>query len=87
VTWSRPLFHSQAIKCFLRQTYPNKELIIVDDSGASVAGLVPDDAAITYIKLEALLTLGGILNLWDVIPSIRWSAGMAFWCSSPLPGR
>jgi hypothetical protein len=87
VTQSRPLFLSQAIKCFLRQTYPNKELIIVDDREASVAGLVPDDAAITQIKLEALLTLGGKLNLWDVIPSIQSSAGIVFWCSSPLPGR
>jgi hypothetical protein len=47
VARSRPLLLSQAIKCFLGQTYPNKELIIVDDRKASVAGPVPDDAAIT----------------------------------------
>jgi hypothetical protein len=78
VTWSRPLFLSQAIKCCLGQTYPNKELIVVVDSGASVAGLVPDDAAFTDIKLEAPLTLGAKLNLWDVIPSIRSPAGIVF---------
>jgi hypothetical protein len=87
VAWSRSLFLSQAIKCFLGQTYPNKELLIVDDSEASVAGLMPDDAAITDIKPEPPLTLGGKLNLWDVIPSIRSSAGIVFGCSSPLPGR
>jgi hypothetical protein len=53
-------------------------LITVDDREALVAGLVPDDAAITSIKLEAPLTLGGKLNLWDAIPSIRSSAGMVF---------
>jgi hypothetical protein len=63
VTRSRPLFLSQAIKCFLRQTYHNKELITVDDSEASVAALVPADAALTYIKLEAPLTFGSQLNL------------------------
>jgi hypothetical protein len=62
VTWSRPLFLSQAIKGFLGQTYPNKELIVVVDSGASMAGLVPDGAAITDIKLEAPLTLAGVLS-------------------------
>ena len=83
VTRSRPLFPSQAIKCFLGQTSPNQGLIVVLDSEASVAGLLPNDAAITDIKitdikLEAPLTLGGKLNLWDVIPSIRSSAGMVF---------
>jgi hypothetical protein len=78
VTWSRPLFLSQAFECYLGQTYPNQELIVVVDGEASVAGLVADDAAITDIKLEAPLTLGGKLNLWDVIPSIRSSAGTVF---------
>jgi hypothetical protein len=47
-----------AIEYFLRHTYPSEELIIVDDSETSAATLVPDDAAIIYVKLEAQLTPG-----------------------------
>jgi glycosyltransferase involved in cell wall biosynthesis len=61
-TRNQPLFLSPAIHCFFRQTYPNKELIIVDDGEASAAALAPDDAAIPYIKLEPALTLGSKLN-------------------------
>ena len=42
---------------------PNKELVIIDDSPESAAALVPDDEAITYIKLDASLALGTKLNL------------------------
>ena len=62
-TRSRQVFLRQAIKYFLRQTYANKELIIVDDSPESAAAIVPADPAITYIKLDASLTLGRKLNL------------------------
>jgi glycosyltransferase involved in cell wall biosynthesis len=62
-TRNRRLFLQQAVKYFRRQTYPNKELIIIDDSQASAAVLMPDDAAITYIKLDACVTLGHKLNL------------------------
>lgn len=62
-TRNRQLFLRQAIKYFLRQTYANKELIIVDDSLTSAAALVPSDAAITYIKLDSSMSLGRKLNL------------------------
>ena len=31
VTYGRPILLGEAVKCFIDQTYPNKELIIVND--------------------------------------------------------
>ncbi|MGH9962058.1 MAG: glycosyltransferase family 2 protein [Pyrinomonadaceae bacterium] len=62
-TRNRQLFLCQAIKYFLSQAYANKELVIIDDSLESAAELVPDNAAITYIKLDAPMALGSKLNL------------------------
>lgn len=39
-----------AIEMFLRQTYADKELIIVDDGEDSIADLVPRDDSIRYIR-------------------------------------
>lgn len=33
VTWNRPRQLGQMIRCFERQTYPNRELVILDDAG------------------------------------------------------
>jgi glycosyltransferase involved in cell wall biosynthesis len=62
-TRNRRPFLRQAIKYFLRQTYANKELIIVDDSPETAAALVPSDARIRYITVDACATLGSKLNL------------------------
>jgi Glycosyl transferase family 2 len=62
-TRNRPPFLRQAVKYFLGQTYPNKELIIVDDSLPSAALLVSDDSTITHIKLNGYMRLGQKLNL------------------------
>jgi glycosyltransferase involved in cell wall biosynthesis len=54
VTADRPQFCRRAIRCYLRQTYPNKELVVVDDGTAdltSVLAAVPA-GELTYIKLE-----------------------------------
>jgi Methyltransferase domain/Glycosyl transferase family 2 len=48
----------QAIRHFLRQDYPNRELIILDDGDASVADLIPQDARIRYLPLERKLSMG-----------------------------
>ena len=77
-TRNRQLFLRQAIKYFLRQTYANKELVIVDDSPESAAALVPDDEAITYIKLDASLTLGTQTESGD---------RRSFWADHPEAGR
>lgn len=52
-----------AIRYFLRQDYPNKELIIIDDGTDCIEDLVPKDPSIHYYRLEQKQTLGAKLNL------------------------
>jgi Methyltransferase domain/Glycosyl transferase family 2 len=53
----------QAIRHFLRQDYPNLELIIVDDGGDSVADLVPGNDRIRYVRLGQRLSMGAKHNM------------------------
>jgi glycosyltransferase involved in cell wall biosynthesis len=62
-TRNRRRFVSQAIYYFLRQTYSNKELIIVDDGEDSIADLMPKDRRIRYLRLEQKLSLAAKRNL------------------------
>lgn len=47
-THGRRRFVRQAIRYFLRQTYTNRELVILDDGPDPVADVVPDDPRIRY---------------------------------------
>ncbi len=62
-TYNRRRFVPQAITYFLRQDYPSRELIIVDDGTEPVGDLVPDDASIRYLYREGRLTVGAKRNL------------------------
>ena len=62
-TYNRRQFLPHAIRYFLRQEYPQKELIIVDDGTDSVADLIPDDPSIRYYRLNQKITLGAKLNM------------------------
>ncbi len=62
-TADRPHFVPQAVAYFLRQTYPNRELIIVDDGIEPIANLLPDDPHIRIIRLEQKMSIGAKLNL------------------------
>jgi glycosyltransferase involved in cell wall biosynthesis len=62
-TANRRAFVPQAIRYFLRQDYPNKELLVIDDGADSVADLVPDSDSIRYIRLHARMPLGAKRNL------------------------
>jgi ADP-heptose:LPS heptosyltransferase/2-polyprenyl-3-methyl-5-hydroxy-6-metoxy-1,4-benzoquinol methylase len=57
-TANRRRFVPQAIRYFLVQDYPNKELIIVDDGEEAVGDLVPEDEGIRYIRLPCKTILG-----------------------------
>ena len=57
-TANRDKFIPLAIDYFLKQDYPNKELVIIDDGNKSVSGLIPDDPAIKYFYTDPLGTIG-----------------------------
>lgn len=61
-TYNRRRFVPQAIRNFLRQTYTNLELLIVDDGTDPVADCVPDDRRIRYLRLDQKLTIGAKRN-------------------------
>ncbi|MDQ3920246.1 MAG: glycosyltransferase, partial [Acidobacteriota bacterium] len=52
-TRDRRRFVRQAIWYFLRQDYPARELIVVDDGRDAVADLIPPDDRIRYLRLDA----------------------------------
>jgi hypothetical protein len=49
-TANRRAFLPAALTCFLRQDYPHKELIILDDGDDPVGDLIPSDPAIRYLR-------------------------------------
>jgi glycosyltransferase involved in cell wall biosynthesis len=62
-TRNRRHFVGQSIWYFLRQDYPARELVIIDDGEDAVGDLVPDDERIRYLRLERRLPLGEKRNL------------------------
>lgn len=62
-TYNRRSFVPQAIRCFLRQDYPNLELLVVDDGTDSVADCVPASERIRYLRLNQKMTIGAKRNL------------------------
>jgi len=57
-TANRQKFIPFAIDYFLKQDYPNAELVIIDDGIESVASLIPDNPKIKYFYTEPLGTIG-----------------------------
>jgi hypothetical protein len=61
-TKDRAQFVPGAIDGFLRQTYPHKELIVLDD-GESIEELLPENPAIRYVRVEGNLCIGAKRNM------------------------
>ena len=61
-TGNRRSFVPQAIRCFLRQDYPNLELLVVDDGADSSRDCVPEREGIRYLHLDQKMTLGAKRN-------------------------
>jgi len=62
-TRNRRPFVGQAIRYFLRQDYPDRELIVVDDGDDAVTDLIPDDPRIRYRRLDRRLSIGAKRNI------------------------
>ncbi|HLA64201.1 MAG TPA: glycosyltransferase family 2 protein [Rhodothermales bacterium] len=62
-TTDRPDFVAQALRCFQRQTYGSRELVVVDDGKEPVGHLLPDDPRVRYVRLDRPVTLGAKLNV------------------------
>jgi O-antigen biosynthesis protein len=62
VTRNRRQWIPKAIACFLSQTYPYRELLILAD-GESVRDLVPADNSIRLLELEGAARIGEKRNL------------------------
>jgi len=61
-TYNRRAFVPHAIEYFLRQTYENRELIVVDDGTDAISDLVPDEPRIRYVRLPGKRMLGAKRN-------------------------
>jgi O-antigen biosynthesis protein len=62
-TADRRGFVPHAIRYFLRQDYPNCELVVVDDGADPVDDLLPPDSRIRYVRANGRRTLGAKRNL------------------------
>jgi len=62
-TANRRRYVAHAIRHFLAQDYPERELVIVDDGADTVGDLVPADPRIRYLKIEGRRTVGAKRNL------------------------
>ena len=62
-TADRRAFLPQAIQYFLKQDYPARELLIIDDGADNVADLIPHDQSIRYVRLPERRSMGAKHNL------------------------
>jgi glycosyltransferase involved in cell wall biosynthesis len=61
-TADRRHFVARSIPLFLRQDYPHRELIVVDDGADPVADLIPADPRIRYLRPEVRQSIGAKRN-------------------------
>ncbi|MCP4218623.1 MAG: glycosyltransferase family 2 protein, partial [bacterium] len=57
-TRNRRGFVPLALRCFLHQDYPHKELVVVDDGEDKIADLLPRHLPIKYIYLDKPRSIG-----------------------------
>jgi glycosyltransferase involved in cell wall biosynthesis len=76
-TYNRRPFIPLALEAFRRQTYANRELLVIDDGPDAVPEFFRDQPAVRYFRVDRRLSLGakrnfgcgearaGIIALWD----------------------
>lgn len=62
-TYNRQRFIPDAIRYFLRQDYPNLELVVVDDSARPARDVVPDHPRIKYVRFDRRVPIGDKRNI------------------------
>lgn len=62
-TRNRPQWAPRAMECFLSQSWPEKELVIVDDMDWPSFPQAPRDAGVEYHLIRQRLTIGAKRNL------------------------
>jgi glycosyltransferase involved in cell wall biosynthesis len=62
-TANRRAFVPQAIRQFIAQDYPERELIVIDDGQDSIADLIPQVDSVRYVRLDRRTALGEKRNL------------------------
>jgi glycosyltransferase involved in cell wall biosynthesis len=62
-TLNRRSFIPTAVRCFLAQTYPNAELLVLDDGSEPIRDLLPEDPRIRYLRASGKNTIGAKRNM------------------------
>jgi glycosyltransferase involved in cell wall biosynthesis len=62
-TFNRRRFIPLALERFREQTYPNRELLIVDDGTDRIEDLVREEPAVRYLRVDRRITIGAKRNL------------------------
>lgn len=61
-TQDRRGFIPAAIDCWMRQTYENRDLVIVDDGEDSIENIIPKDSRIHYFRIPEKIATGAKRN-------------------------
>jgi hypothetical protein len=62
-TYNRRAFITLALSSFREQTYPNRELVVVDDGSDAIGDLLTGQPAVRYVRLERRISIGAKRNL------------------------
>ncbi|HYK05719.1 MAG TPA: glycosyltransferase family A protein [Thermoanaerobaculia bacterium] len=62
-TRDRPHFLRQALRCYARQTYPNRELLVLDGGEHDVADLCRGIDGVRHLRLSPDMTYGACMNV------------------------